>query len=239
MSVYDFDKKGFLSNYVYSHRAKVLDLYAIQFDECGKLSEQAQSLVVNSKVKETDRSKICSLLFAERTLRGCQAAIRLCEIGMVQEAQVLTRTALETMFHSSALLVKPEIVDDVFLNDEHEARKFAESILKDVSEDQFSQEDKDYLEALRERSIGKQYSVYDSAKIAGMSRKYAVEYRFLSAMAGHATIRSLDRSLAPEESGYAFYMGPSENQLELTLSIVAHCLEQCVYNLKFLMRDLK
>jgi len=238
MSADDFDRKGFLSDYVYSHRTKVLGLYSRQFDECGKLSEQVQYLVVNSSVKETERSKICSLLFAERTLRGCQAAIRLCEIGMVQEAQVLTRTALETMFHSSALLVKPEVIDDMLLNDEHEARKFAESILKDVSEDQVSLEDKDYLEALRDRSVGKQYSVYDSAKITGMSRKYAVEYRFLSALAGHATIRSLERSLAPEDNGYAFYIGPSEDQLELTLSIIAHCLEQCVHNLRLLMRDL-
>lgn len=237
MSADEFDRKGFLSDYVYEYRDNVRTLYFMQFDECAALSEKVQDLVVNSAVAHGETSKVCSLLFAERTLRSCQAAVRLCEIGMVQEAQVLTRAGLETMFHSSALIVDPSVIELICLHDETEGKKFADGILKNRSEYDVPDSKIEFLESLQSRGQGKTFSVYNSAKIAKMLRLYDVEYRFLSAMAGHATIRSLERSVAPKNSGFDFYMGPSANQLKVTLSIVRNCLEQCLINLKIILGE--
>lgn len=228
----EFDEKGFLSNYFFTHRDEVLVTYLSEFSECGVISARAQNLIVNTAVSRSDPSLACAFLFAERTVRTCQAAIRLCEIGLVQEAQVLARTALETLFHSSALLSKPEVFESIQSNDDKEGNKFAASILKDLPADQVSPEDEKYLLDMVGRSAGNTFSLYDSAKIAGLLDLYTLQYRFLSALAGHATLRSLDRSFAPDNSEYEFYMGPTTNQLELTLGIISNCLDITVRNLK-------
>ena len=228
----EFDEKGFLSNYVFIHREEVLVTYSSEFSECGVISARAQNLIVNTAVSRSDPSLVCSFLFAERTVRSCQAAIRLCEIGLVQEAQVLARTALETLFHSSALLAKPEVFESIQSNDDKEGIKFAASILKDLPADQVSPEDEKYLLDMVGRSAGNTFSFYDSARIAGLLDLYTLQYRFLSALAGHATLRSLDRSFAPDSCEYEFYMGPTTNQLELTLGIISNCLNVTVRNLE-------
>lgn len=104
MPARDFDEKGFLSNYVYEHREVVREKYAGGFSDCERISNQAQVLLLETGVRDNDAPMLCSFLFFERTIRSCQAAVRLCEIGMVQEAQVLLRTAYETVFHASAVI---------------------------------------------------------------------------------------------------------------------------------------
>ena len=232
MSAEEFDEKGFLSSYVFAHREKVLVDYSSEFAECGVISARAQNLIVTTAVSRSDPALVCSFLFAERTVRTCQAAIRLCEIGLVQEAQVLARTALETILHSSALLVKPEVFGDIQSQDDKEGLKFASSILKDLPAGQISPEDEIHLQEMVSRGGGNTFSVYDSAKIAGMLDLYTIQYRFLSALAGHATFRSLGRSFAPDNSEYDLYMGPSIEQLVFTLRIIANFLNISVRNLE-------
>jgi hypothetical protein len=239
VSAKEFDDKGFLSDYVFAHREKVLVEYSGEFSECGAISARAQNFILTTPVSESEQPLVCSLLFAERTVRTCQAAIRLCEMGLIQEAQVLARTALETLFHSSALLVNPGVLENIQSHDDKEGFKFAASILKELPADQISPEDLIKLQEMMDRGGGDTFSVYDSAEAAGMLDLYAVQYRFLSALASHATFRSLDRSFAPEGGKYAFYMGPSVSQLKLTLSIISKCLSASVLNLEKIKDSVK
>ncbi|MNB99175.1 hypothetical protein D3C76_389130 [compost metagenome] len=232
MSVEEFDKKGFLSDYVYQHRDEVRDKYSEIFSECEKISEQAQALILSTSVSDSDVPLVCSFLFMERTVRTCQAAVRLCEIGLIQEAQILVRTALETLFHASALLVKPEVFSKLQSHNDNEDIKQARDMLAHVPPEQLSIENKEFLSSVVSRGGGGQFSVFESARISGMMDLYSVQYRGLSSLAGHATFRSLDRSFAPEGSKYALYMGPSTNQLLFTISIIANCLKICVRNLE-------
>ena len=224
MPARDFDEKGFLSDYVYEHKEEVRKKYAGGFADCECISTQAQKLLLNVDVSDNDTPMLCSLLFFERTIRTAQAAVRLCEIGMVQEAQILVRTAYETAFHASALIADPAIFKKLDAHNNSEDVKQARAMLADVPSDQLSEINKQYLKEIVDTRTGESFSVYSSAKAAGMLNLYSVVYRGLSSLAGHATFRSLDRSFIEDDSGYALYMGPTENQLIFTLSLIAQCL---------------
>ncbi len=231
MPAKDFDEKGFLSEYVYEHRAEVRSKYSAGFLECEKVSTQAQILLLTVGVDEKYAPTLCAFLFFERTIRTSQAAIRLCEIGLVQEAQILVRTAYETAFHASALNVNPSIFKDLDAQNNREDFKQAEAMLKDVPSDQLSEKNRQFLNEVVSKGASGSFSVHRSAQIAGMSDLYSVIYRGLSSLAGHATFRSLDRSFIEEKNGYVLYMGPTENQLIFTLSLISQCLKIAIKGL--------
>lgn len=224
MPAMDFDEKGFLSDYVYEHREEVRRTYAGGFSDCESISAQAQKLLLSVGVSGTDAPMLCSFLFFERTIRTSQAAVRLCEIGLVQEAQVLVRTAYETVFHASALIADPTIFKKLDTHNNSEDVKQARAMLEDVPPDQLSEINKQYLKEIVDTGASGSFSVYSSAKSAGMLNLYSVIYRGLSSLAGHATFRSLDRSFIEDDCGYSLYMGPTDNQLIFTLSLIAQCL---------------
>lgn len=219
-----FEKKGFLSPSVYTHRDSVREKYGPAFSECESHSEIAQALLLNVEISADNLPLLCAYLFLERTIRSSQAAVRLCEIGLIQEAQILVRTAYETVFHASALIVKPDVFDRLQLHNDNEEAKYASAMIRDVTADEISEVNRDFL---RERSSATKlptYSAFDAAQTAGMASLYSVAYRGLSAWAGHATIRSLDRSFVAKDEEHELIMGPSEAQLVFTLSLIAQCL---------------
>ena len=232
MPASDFDKRGFLSDYVYEHRAAIREKYAGGFSDCERISHKAQMLLMNTGVSDSDASMLCSFLFFERTIRTSQASVRLCEIGMVQEAQVLLRTAYETLFHASALIADPTIFKKLDSHSDKEDVKQASAMLTDLPSDQLSETNKKYLKEIVDTRAGQTFSVHCSAKAAGMLDLYSMVYRGLSSLAGHATFRSLDRSLIEETNGYSLYMGPTENQLIFTLSLIAQCLSLSIKGLE-------
>lgn len=232
MPARDFDEKGFLSNYVYEHREVVREKYAGGFSDCERISNQAQVLLLETGVRDNDAPMLCSFLFFERTIRSCQAAVRLCEIGMVQEAQVLLRTAYETVFHASAVIADPTIFKKLDSHNDKEDFKQAQAMLTDLPADQLSELNKKHLKEIVDTRAGQTFSVHCSAKAAGMLDLYSMVYRGLSSLAGHATFRSLDRSFIEETNGYSLYMGPTENQLIFTLSLIAQCLSLSIKGLE-------
>lgn len=235
----DFDEKGFLSDYVYEHREEVRKKYETSFSDCERISNQAQRLLLTVGVSDADAPMLCSFLFFERTIRAAQAAIRLCEIGLIQEAQVLVRTAYETVFHASALIVKPDIFKSLDAHNNSEDVKQAEAMLRDVPPEQLSEANKLFLIEVSKSERKGSFSAFESASIAGMSDLYSVIYRGLSSLAGHATFRSLDRSFIEETNGYVLYMGPTDNQLIFTLSIITQCLNLSISGLDKIKKNME
>lgn len=220
-----FYHKGFLSDYVYEFRKSLRLKYEGAFKESEEISDQAYVLLASVSVKETDIPLVCALLFIERSIRSCQAAIRLCEIGLVQEAQVLTRTAYETIFAASALIAKPDIFDKMSLSSDHEDHKFASAIKINVPLDQVSMDSKLVLERFLKPDKSDGFSVYEAARVSGMLEDYSLIYRGLSSFASHASLRSLDRSMKSEDGVYVMQTGPSDEQLVFTLSIIVKGLK--------------
>lgn len=231
MAARDFDEKGFLSDYVYEHREAIREKYAGVFSDCERISNQAQTLLLETGVRDNDAPMLGSFLFFERTIRTCQAAVRLCEIGMVQEAQVLLRTAYETLFHASALIADPTIFKKLDSHNDKEDVKQARAMLADMPAELLTELNKKHLKEIIDTRAGQTFSVHCSAKAAGMLDLYSMIYRGLSSLAGHATFRSLDRSFIEETNGYSLYMGPTENNLVFTLSLIAQCLNLSIKGL--------
>jgi hypothetical protein len=64
----------------------VKEHYAAEFAQTAALSDEAQSLLINLPAGEEQVSTLGAAVFLERAIRSCQAAILLCESGLVQEA---------------------------------------------------------------------------------------------------------------------------------------------------------
>lgn len=228
-----FAARGFLSDFVYHHKNKVRDEYSQLFVECERRSDLSQAKLIEVTVSSSNVSLLSSYLFTERSIRSCQAAIRLCEIGLVQEAQVLVRTAYETLFHAAALLVRPDIFKRLESHEATEDAKQANAIKSTSPTDSLTEEQIGWLDEVivNAEEHKNQQSAYESARIAGMLNVYATVYRGLSSLASHATLRSLDHAFAVEDGEYVLIMGPSENQLQFTMSLAGHCLELSLENL--------
>lgn len=237
MASEDFSEKGFLSSSVFVHKKDVRHRYSDAFSQCEEISDIAHQLLLSADADPSDTPTLTAFLFCERTLRTCQAAIRLCELGLIQEAQILLRTAFETSFHAQALLVKPEIFRLLDAHSEKEEAKHARDMLAHIPEDQISDDDRLLLLAMRDTGKAGNFSVFESARVAGMLEHYAVAYRGLSALAGHATFRSLDRSFLKSEEGFELRIGPSEEQLVFTLSLTAQCIGFAVRSLKCIIQS--
>ena len=241
MSNDTFASKGFLSSFVCQHKEKVRDEYSQAFMECERKSDNAHELLLKVSVSSVDIPMLCSYLFIERTIRSCQAAIRLCEFGLVQEAQVLVRTAFETLFHAAALVVEPSIFKRLESHEAGEDAKQAKAIKVTAPTGSLTEEQIGWLDEIvaSAEEHKHQQSAYESARIAGMLQIYATAYRGLSSLASHATFRSLDRAFTVEDGEYVLTMGPSETQLVFTLSLAARCFELSVDNLEKIQKSLR
>lgn len=224
-----FASKGFLSPDIEDFKVTIKKQYSEEFDKAAALSERAQKQLLSLPMEEQTARILASIVFTERSIRGCQGAILLCEAGLVQEAQVLVRTATETLFAASALVADDEVYDRMARASDHEDLLQARGMMKSPCSD-FTD---DHLAAL-EQVVGRseenaaKYPIYEAAKAAGLLPMYETFYRGLSALASHATFRSLDRSFVDDGENLTIIMGPSDRQLTFTLITICSCLSESI-----------
>ncbi|SDY29761.1 DUF5677 domain-containing protein [Pseudomonas sp. NFIX28] len=224
-----FASKGFLSSDIDAFKSSIKKQYSEEFDKASALSERAHQQLLSLPMEEQTACILAAIVFTERTIRGCQGAILLCESGLIQEAQVLVRTATETLFAASALVTDDRVYDRMARASDHEDLVQARGMMKSPCSD-FTD---DHLAALQE-VVGRaeenaaKYPIYEAAQAAGLLPMYETFYRGLSALASHATFRSLDRSFEGDGESFTFIMGPSDKQLAFTLGTVCSCLSEAI-----------
>lgn len=232
----DFAAKGFLSPEIDSFRDLVRRDYASDFEETAAFSEQAHRLVMTLPVNEEMVTTLAAAVFFERSIRSCQAAFLLCERGLNQEAQVLVRTATETLFAGAALLADPNVFQQLLLSSDHEESVQARGLLKTLA-DSLTADQSAVLQSVIDRAHPKaaKYSIYDAARTAGLSALYEAFYRGLSAKASHATFRSLDNSFVRQGEQLMLTSGPSDNELNFTLGTIRTCLKETIRQIHILI----
>ncbi len=220
-----FEECGFLSQEFEDFKLHISQRYSENFAKVEDLSHATHKLLRDLPVENLTRDKVAAIVFLERSARACHAAVLLCKSGMIQEAQVLVRTAAETFFVGAALLADDSVFLKLAQSSDFEEAKQAEGMLEfptyKMSEDHILV----LNEVIARKSPGdKKYSTYDAAKAAGQLGMYQALYRGLSSIASHATFRSLDRSFVQDGENYAISMGPSEKDLAFTLGLIKRCL---------------
>ena len=220
------DLKGFLSPSMGFVRESLKAAYKNSFADAELSSDDAQRSMMEAEVSQRDIHMLASLIFLQRTIRSCQAAIILCEKGLVVDAQTLTRAALEALFHGVALINDPTVFAKIARKGDEEEGKQAYGMLQTLKDYGLTEQNIKDLEEIASRGEGKglKLNVFDAASIANLLPLYHAFYRGLSNIASHATVRSMDSSFAVSDDSWSLITGPTEQHLELTLNLVKTCL---------------
>ncbi|CAI8803818.1 Arabinose_bd domain-containing protein [Pseudomonas sp. IT-P74] len=226
-SVDDLNEKGFLSPTIEVVRVKLKSTYQKFFEEAEAASGVAQTLVMGAGADRNAPHMMASLVFFHKTVRSCQAAILLCERGLVVDAQTLGRSAVEALFHAAALINDPTVFSRMGRAGDIEDRKQAEAMIRTLAELGLTAKNVQDLNEVISRAEGDSagFSTFDAARIAGLIPLYETMYRGLSSVASHATFRSMDSSLMIRDGEPVLVTGPSEYHLEFTLGILKTCLD--------------
>lgn len=220
------NERGFLSPAIEFVQAQYRREYSQAFSEVEELSDIAQALMMAAGIRRNEIHMLASLVFLQRAIRNCQAAIILCERGMVVEAQTLTRTALEVTFYAAALIKDASVYSKIERSGNIAERKQANGIIGTGSTLGLTEDQRVVLQPVIQRGEGDdgKFDAYQAAGVAGLLPLYETIYRGFSGTASHATFRSLDSSFVETEDGFSLVSGPTTYHLEFTLGILKTCL---------------
>lgn len=221
------DERGFLSPALAFVVAKYRSDYSQNFDDVERFSDIAQGLVMAAGVKADEPHMLASLVFLQRAVRNCQAAVILCERGLIVEAQTLTRTAAEVMFYAGALINDSSVFIRIAREGDIAERKQANAMIETCSALGLTEQNLLDLQPVIDRAEGDGpgFSAHDAARVAGLMPFYDTIYRGFSSAASHATFRSMDSSFIKREDGaFSLVSGPSTYHLEFTLGILKSCM---------------
>jgi hypothetical protein len=140
----------------------------------------------------------------------------------------LARTATETLFAGAALLADKKEFLRSTRSSNYEDLTQARGMMKTFRD--LTDEQKAALQGVIDRADPKasKYAIYDAARAAGLSELYETFYRGLSAMASHATFRSLDKSFTQNEGQLCLVMGPSDQGVNFTLQTIQTSLGEVI-----------
>lgn len=236
--------RGFLSPSIDFVRESLRGIYTKSFEEAESASDAAQRSMMAAGAGLQEPHMLAALVFLQRTVRSCQAAVILCERGLVVDAQTVTRSAAEALFHGVALINDPSIFSRIARQSDIDEKKQAEAMISTLADKGLTEQNIYDLSEVIRRGEGKApgFSTHDAARVAELMPIYDTLYRGLSGVASHATFRSMDSSFQITDEQVALITGPTDQHLELTLGLVGSCLKIATTTFQksfVLMGDLK
>ncbi|WP_460093742.1 DUF5677 domain-containing protein [Pseudomonas sp. S2_B03] len=221
------NSRGFLSPSMEYVRKSFRTTFKKSFESAEYASDIAQRSMMAAGVDCQELHMLAALVFLQRTIRSSQAAIILCERGLVVDAQTVTRSAAEALFHGVALINDPSVFSRISRQCDIDERKQAKAMIESLSSRGLTDQNKaDLIEVVR-RGEGNApgFSTHDAARVADLMPIYDTLYRGLSVAASHATFRSMDSSFHITDEQVGLITGPTDNHLEFTLGLVQSCLD--------------
>ncbi|ABO59776.1 DUF5677 domain-containing protein (plasmid) [Burkholderia vietnamiensis] len=234
------ETRGFLSIEIEELRGAVRQQYAPQFAECDDLSDLAVRQLREATFADGSPGKLFAAAYWMRCIRACQGAILLAERGLIPDSLAQTRTAAEALFHAVALVVDPGVVERLIAEDQRQKRKQVQGMTREQTVNEtLSESDRAALLALLEAEQKQgEFSAFDAAHIAGLDYLYQTMYRGLSLSAAHSTLTALDHEFVRRPTGEVeLDFGPSTDNLEFALGMIAACLKIGVERMIPVMSD--
>ena len=94
----DFNEKGFLGTAIVEFSKSVEEHYAAFFEACSRINELAHAVKFELEVHNKDGQEVLAATLFLRLLNGFQATVILSRLGLVTEAKIVLRSALESLF---------------------------------------------------------------------------------------------------------------------------------------------
>ncbi|WP_157649214.1 DUF5677 domain-containing protein [Burkholderia ubonensis] len=221
----------FISSSNEEFRARTRIQFAVACQRCLQLSAAAAEQLSHLNFGGRSAAESVAIAFWSKCVRACQASFLLAERGMVADAQATLRGAVETLFHSVALVRKPEILARLREHDDAEKRKQVDQMLqnKDIRA-ALTDAEKVRLQPLSALPKGNPFTVLDAASAAKMTHLYEMVYRTLSQNAAHSTLTSLNHELLSKAEGAPrLRFGPTDEHLEWTVNLISECLSAGIH----------
>lgn len=203
----DFHKHGFFADSARDFRDTIIAKHPALWSESIALNTSLQQLQYRLSIhRESQLELIAAALFA-RSLSTFQGFLILAERGMIQQAKMLIRCMLETVFPLVALSADVTFLDRIIGSEELERLKGINKLIRywERSGDQSGQLDKARVLAAQvkaevDRTGARKMSIFDSAKKAGLEDWYDTVYSLLSNTV-HSSLRSLDDHVEVDDDG--------------------------------------
>jgi hypothetical protein len=151
---------------------------------------------------DSDIERCASVLFA-RTLTTTEASILLLETGLIPQARVLLRAAMETFFALAAIAEEPSIVDRLIEGHAAEQKRAARNVelwshpeLKQIADSEVASGRLQSILASSATAL----STFDLAQKAGLEDWYRTVYMVFS-WSTHGALIDLDRHVVMGEDG--------------------------------------
>ena len=117
-----FDENGFLGKEAEKWAAEMLQRNKKYFELCYEINSFAEKIKYKFIQNQTGQKMVVAALFT-RLLEGYQTAIILVNRGLEEDARVIIRTVLETLFLLKACCEDKEFVDQYMKSDEKKRLK--------------------------------------------------------------------------------------------------------------------
>jgi hypothetical protein len=213
----NFKKEGFLSAdtgaFVEDHHSRFAELFLLASD----LNKFAHEKKADIRVNGTDAQHVICFCLYIRILNSYSAAIRLAELGLCHDAEVVCRTAIEALFYLKSCADDRKFTEDFIKSDQADRLKFLNVAIDSNSElNELFKQDRDNISALHTRLKKevdgekiRERKAFEAAKKAGLSGMYDYVYRILS-QSTHSSPRSLKRyvSFDSNDKVQELYVGP-------------------------------
>jgi hypothetical protein len=199
------EARGFLSAHVERQKEDLRRAHHERFDLADRVSDLAQRLLPHVATVTRSRQNLFACAFFVRGVQILQGAIIMAERGMVTEARILLRSALETLFFLGATLKQDEFGER--MGRDHIARmeKLVNAHAR-LSPNREPSDDNSELEEALDMMRGaaanaQSLGIFDVAQRAEMTATYESFYRGLSTDSAHPTVLSLSTIWQRDSNG--------------------------------------
>jgi hypothetical protein len=230
----NFEAQGYLSESLDYHRNGLRKKYQNFFEIALEANTQAHSLRKKCQIPNDDGRRLLSGALFARALNLYAGAVRMAELGMTHEAEVLLRSLVEVTIY---LVSTKEDIDFVAKYEGHgliENRKHLNAIKADLklgetypgfTEAKCDQGIQNIDAELKSIGISQQLKVATLATTYKMSGTYNTVYRMTS-KATHCSSESIRSFFRFDKMGniVALYLGPFEDDIPAVLQSGTACI---------------
>jgi len=221
-------ENGFLGNEICGWAQECRTQHREWFELCAEINRFAHRLLFNLEVhSESPRETISALIFT-RALDNFQGSVVLAERGMLPQAQILCRCALEAAFSLHAIAKDDDTISQLIQGDRrHQLRllKNARELLQNpqsvlrqqTTEQELAARISELEESLR-TDRGEPPKIKDLANKGGLLELYYSAYAILS-LTVHSNLRDLEKQLGLDDRGHisTLYWGPDPRTVDEVL----------------------
>lgn len=229
------DREGFLSPAMAEWTSECRKQHDAWFILCEDINRLAHNLLGHFQPHAENPRESLAALFFLRVLSHFQGAVVIVERGMISQAEVLCRCALEALFALAAIKAKEDTAIALVQADRHHQLDLLKAARKQTELKEQSRERSDdkaelthkiaELEVNLKQNPAPRLKTKDLAERAGLLGLYYSAYTLLS-LSVHSNLMDLEQQLGLDAEGHmqTIWWGPNSHGIDAILMTAAESL---------------